>query len=61
MVDSNEGPAKGAEGRRCNRNVDQGGLVRANLDALLTAIYVLVDDFLPALPPAPGRGAAADQ
>src|SRR5918999_4378422 len=41
------GHAKGAEVWRCNRNVDLGGLVRADLDALLTAIYVLVDDFLP--------------
>jgi Transposase DDE domain len=37
------------EGRRCNRNVDHGGgLVLADLDSLLTALYVLVDDFLPA-------------
>jgi hypothetical protein len=32
---------------RCYRNVDLGGLVRAHLDALLTALYVRVDDFLP--------------
>jgi hypothetical protein len=28
-------------------NVDQGGHVHADLDALLTALYVLIDDFLP--------------
>jgi hypothetical protein len=32
---------------RCYRNVDLGGLVRAHLDALLTALYVRVDDLLP--------------
>jgi hypothetical protein len=43
------GHNKGAEVRRCNRNVDQGGgLVLAKLDALLTALYVAVDDLLPA-------------
>jgi hypothetical protein len=37
------------EGRRCQRNVDHGGgLVLADLDDLLTALYVLVDDLLPA-------------
>jgi len=36
------------EGRRCYRNVDHGGgLVHADLDDLLTALYVLVDDLLP--------------
>ena len=29
------------------RNVDQGGLVHADLDALVTALYVRVDDLLP--------------
>ena len=39
---------KAVEGRRCNRNVDHGGgLVLADLDSLLTALYVLVDDLLP--------------
>jgi hypothetical protein len=28
-------------------NVDRGGHVHADLDALLTALYVLIDDFLP--------------
>src|SRR3954452_11083985 len=55
MVDSvfGRGVARGghnesAEGWRCYRNVDHGGgLVLANLDALLTALYVRVDDLLP--------------
>jgi hypothetical protein len=37
------------EGRRswrCYRNVDQGGLVLAALDALAIALYVEIDDFL---------------
>jgi len=43
------------EGRRCNRNVDHGGgLVLADLDSLLTALYVLVDDLLP-VRSGPGR------
>src|SRR5919197_6149367 len=43
------GLEEAVEGRRCYRNVDHGGgLVRADLDDLLTALYVLVDDFLPA-------------
>src|SRR4051794_31277839 len=42
------GHNESAEGWRCYGNVDHGsGLVLANLDALLTALYVRVDDLLP--------------
>src|SRR5512144_580806 len=41
------GVGEGAEVRRCNYNVDQGGRVRADLDALVTALYVWLDDLLP--------------
>jgi len=37
---------KGAEARRCLRNVDLGGLVLASLDALATALYVPIGDVL---------------
>ena len=35
-----------AENRCCYRNVDLGGLVRTDLDDLVTALYVTVDDLL---------------
>jgi Transposase DDE domain len=36
---------EGAESRRCERNVDLlGGLVHADLDTLVTALYVTIDD-----------------
>jgi hypothetical protein len=37
----------GVEVGRCSRNADQGGRVPPDLDALLTALYVLADDLLP--------------
>jgi len=37
----------GVEVRRCCCNADQGGRVPPDLDALLIALYVLADDFLP--------------
>src|SRR5579862_1782045 len=43
------GIGEAVEGRRCLCNVDHGGgLVLADLDSLLIALYVLVDDLLPA-------------
>jgi hypothetical protein len=42
------GYKEGAEGGVAYRNVDLGGLVHADLDALVTALYVCVDDLLPA-------------
>jgi hypothetical protein len=39
---------RGVEGWRCYRNVDLGGRVLATLDSLTTALYVQIDDFLPA-------------
>src|SRR5437762_8458641 len=41
------GSTKAAEVRRCYSNVDPEGTMHAQLDDLLTATYVLVDDFLP--------------
>src|SRR3970282_241037 len=40
-------PRSGVEVGRCQRNADQGGRVPPDLDALLTALYVLADDLLP--------------
>src|SRR5262245_14442710 len=37
----------GVEVGRCSSNADQGGRVPPDLDALLVALYVLADDFLP--------------
>src|SRR3990172_1312020 len=41
------GTRPGVEVGRCKRNADQGGRVPPDLDALLTALYVLADDLLP--------------
>src|SRR5437762_5896019 len=41
------GSTKAAEVRRCYSNVDPEATMHAQLDDLLTATYVLVDDFLP--------------
>jgi hypothetical protein len=46
-VGCREGIDEGAEGGVADRNVDQGGLVHAHLDALVSALHVRVDDFLP--------------
>jgi hypothetical protein len=35
-----------AENRCCYRNIDPGGLVRTDLDDLVTALYVTIDDLL---------------
>jgi hypothetical protein len=38
---------EGAESRRCERNVDlQGDLVHADLDTLVVALYVTIDELL---------------
>src|ERR1700752_4291239 len=48
MVAGARRDGEAVEGRRCSSNVDHGGgLVLADLDDLLTALFVLVDDLLP--------------
>src|SRR5215218_279782 len=42
--------AEGAHDRRCEPNVEPGGPVDADLDTLVTALYVTIDDALQAAP-----------
>src|SRR5512132_1211595 len=45
-VSSRDNGGEGAESRRCVCNVDLGGLVHADLDTLVIALYVTVDELL---------------
>jgi hypothetical protein len=45
-VSGRDNEGEGAESRRCVCNVDLGGLVHADLDTLVIALYVTVDELL---------------
>src|SRR5215218_4843657 len=45
-VSGRDNGGEGAESRRCVCNVDLGGLVHADLDTLVIALYVTVDELL---------------
>src|SRR5436309_2919208 len=45
-VPGRDNRSEGAESRRCVCNVDHGGLVHADLDTLVVALYVTIDELL---------------